>query len=160
MKEKLIEIIIGIVLMTTTYFLGGWDFALQTLMIMIALDYATGFLKAWHDKNLSSLIGAKGIIKKVGYLIIVGIAVILDNIVEGSNGAIRTLVIYFFIANEGISIIENWSSLGLPMPDIIKTTLSQIKNHGQKPTSFDSVVQDMPDLTEDEHSDIESHEVE
>ena len=104
------------VLTTVLYFLGGWDMALKTLLIIIALDYLTGVCDAIANKKINSKIGAKGIIKKVGYLIIVAVSVQLDQIV-GDTGAIRNLVIYFFVANEGISILENWGSMGLPLPE-------------------------------------------
>lgn len=94
---------------------------------MVALDYITGVLKAIHNKKVNSLIGLKGIIKKFGYLIVVGVAVVLDRI-TGDTGAIRTLVIYFFIANDGISILENWGGMGLPLPQKIFDVLEQLKN--------------------------------
>lgn len=108
------------------YILGGWNIGLQTLLIFIALDYVTGILKAIYNKKLNSTVGAKGIVKKVGYLIIVAISVMLDK-VAGNTGAICNLVIYFFIANEGISILENWVSMGLPIPKKVFDLLEQIK---------------------------------
>ena len=114
------------VLTTVLYFLGGWDMALKTLLIIIALDYLTGVCDALANKKINSKIGAKGIIKKVGYLIIVAVSVQLDQIV-GDTGAIRNLVIYFFVANEGISILENWGSMGLPLPEKVMEVLEQLK---------------------------------
>lgn len=114
------------VLTAVLYFLGGWDMALKTLLIIIALDYLTGVCDAIANKKINSKIGAKGIIKKVGYLIIVAVSVQLDQIV-GDTGAIRNLVIYFFVANEGISILENWGSMGLPLPEKVMEVLEQLK---------------------------------
>ena len=114
-------------LMTLAYFLGGWDIALQLLITVMVLDYLTGVAKAIYNKKMNSKVGAKGIIKKFGYLVIVALAVILDK-VTGNTGAIRTLVIYFFVANEGISILENWGSMGLPLPQKLTDTLEQLKN--------------------------------
>ncbi len=114
------------VLTAVLYFLGGWDMALKTLLIIIALDYLTGVCDAIVNKKINSKIGAKGIIKKVGYLIIVAVSVQLDQIV-GDTGAIRNLVIYFFVANEGISILENWGSMGLPLPEKVMEVLEQLK---------------------------------
>ena len=114
------------VLTTVLYFLGGWDMALKTLLIIIALDYLTGVCDAIANKKINSKIGAKGIITKVGYLIIVAVSVQLDQIV-GDTGAIRNLVIYFFVANEGISILENWGSMGLPLPEKVMEVLEQLK---------------------------------
>ena len=125
--KQIINFITGTLLTTVVFFLGGFDIALQTLLIFIALDYITGVCQAIHNKKVNSSIGAKGIIKKVGFLIVVAMAVRLDQIV-GDTGTIRSLVIYFFVANEGISILENWGSMGLPLPKKIFDVLEQIKN--------------------------------
>lgn len=125
--KNIINFITGTLATALVYYLGGWDIALQTLLIIILLDYITGLCKAIHNKKLNSEIGLKGIVKKVGYLIIVAVAVILDRI-AGNTGAIRTLVIYFFVANEGISILENWGGMGLPLPQKLTETLEQLKN--------------------------------
>ena len=122
--KYLINTILGGFITGITYFLGGWDKALEIMLILIVLDYLTGLLKAIYNKKLNSSVGLKGIIKKIGYLIIVALSVLLDKVV-GNTGAIRTLVIYFFVANEGISIIENWGAMGLPLPDKLKETLEQ-----------------------------------
>ena len=122
-----ISIFISTLATALVYFLGGWDIALKLLLIMVALDYITGVLKAIHNKKVNSLIGLKGIIKKFGYFIVVGVAVVLDRIM-GDTGAIRTLVIYFFIANDGISILENWGGMGLPLPQKLFDVLEQLKN--------------------------------
>ena len=86
---------------------------------------------AIFNKEINSYVGVKGIIKKVGYLIIVGVSVMLDRIM-GDTGAVRNVVIYFFVANEGISIVENWVAMGLPMPQVIIDTLEQIKQKGDQ----------------------------
>lgn len=125
--KNIISFIISTLATTIVYYLGGWDIALQTLLIIIVLDYITGVCKAIHNKKLNSEIGLRGIIKKVGYLIIVAVSVILDRI-AGNTGAIRTLVIYFFVANEGISILENWGGMGLPLPQKLTDVLEQMKN--------------------------------
>lgn len=125
--KNLINFITGTLATALVYFLGGWDIALQTLLIVIVLDYITGICKAVYHKKINSSVGLKGIMKKVGYLIIVAVAVILDRI-AGNTGAIRTLVIYFFVANEGISILENWGGMGLPLPQKLTDTLEQLKN--------------------------------
>ena len=125
--KNFINFITGTLATVLVYFLGGWDIALQTLLIVIVLDYITGICKAIYNKKINSSVGLKGIMKKVGYLIIVAVAVILDRI-AGNTGAIRTLVIYFFVANEGISILENWGGMGLPLPQKLTDTLEQLKN--------------------------------
>ena len=131
--KNIINFITSTLLTTVVYFLGGLDIALKTLLIFILLDYITGLCKAIVNKKVNSIIGIKGIIKKIGYLIVVALSVQLDNI-TGSTGALRTLVIYFFVANEGISILENWGSIGLPLPKKIMETLEKIKkeNGGNK----------------------------
>lgn len=125
--KNLINFVTGTLATTLVYFLGGWDIALQILITVIVLDYITGVFKAIYNKKINSSVGLKGIIKKLGYLIIVAVAVILDKI-AGNTGAIRTLVIYFFVANEGISILENWGGMGLPLPQKIFDMLEQLKN--------------------------------
>jgi toxin secretion/phage lysis holin len=125
--KNVINFVTGTLLTTVVYFLGGLDTALKTLLILIVLDYITGVCQAIINKKINSTIGAKGIVKKVGYLVIVAVSVLLDEIV-GDTGAIRNLVIYFFVANEGISILENWGSMGLPLPQKVMDVLEQIKN--------------------------------
>lgn len=127
MKNAL-NFITGTLATTLVYFLGGWDIALQILVLVVVLDYITGVCKAIYNKKINSIVGAKGIIKKVGYFVIVAVAVILDRI-AGNTGAIRTLVIYFFVANEGISILENWGGMGLPLPQKLVDTLEQLRNN-------------------------------
>lgn len=129
MKETICIIISGIVT-ELVYLLGGWDVALQCLIVAIALDYVSGIIKAWHTKTLSSRIGFRGLIKKIGYLLIVMLAVLIDR-VTGNSGAIRTLVIYYFVANEGLSIIENLSVTNIPIPKVIKKALKALKKEGE-----------------------------
>lgn len=109
------------------FLLGGWDIALQCLLIAISLDYVSGLIKAYSTKTLSSRIGFRGLLKKVGLLIVVMIGVIIDK-VTGGTGAVRTLVIYYFVANEGLSIIENLGVAGVPIPKSIKKALKALKN--------------------------------
>lgn len=125
--KNIINFVTGTLATTLVYFLGGWDIALKILLTVIILDYITGIFKAIYNKKINSSVGLKGIIKKLGYLIVVAVAVILDKI-AGNTGAIRTLVIYFFVANEGISILENWGGMGLPLPKKIFDVLEQLKN--------------------------------
>ena len=128
MKETICIIISGIVT-ELVYLLGGWDVALQCLVIAIALDYISGIIKAFHTKTLSSRQGILGLFKKVAYLIVVMLAVLIDR-VTGNSGAIRTLVIYYFVANEGLSIIENLSVTNIPIPKVIKKALKALKKEG------------------------------
>lgn len=120
---------ISVILTTFIYLVGGIDIAMKSLLIVIVIDYVTGVMSAIYNKKLNSNIGLKGILKKFSYLIIVSLSVILDRIV-GDTGAIRTLVIYFFVANDGISIIENIGKMGVPLPQKLKDVLEQLKNNG------------------------------
>ena len=114
------------------YILGGFDTILVTLITFMIVDYITGVLKAIRLKQLNSQIGAKGIVKKIGYLIIVVIAVKLD-VILGNTSYIRNLVIFGFISNEGISILENASLLEIPIPEKIKSVLKQLRaEHEEK----------------------------
>lgn len=110
------------------WFLGGLDGFLYALIAFIIIDYLTGVLCAVVNKKLSSEIGAKGIIKKVLIFVLVGMAHILDTYVVKDVGAIRTAVIFFYLSNEGISLLENASRLGLPIPQKIKDVLAQLHN--------------------------------
>lgn len=122
--------IIAVVCTTLVYLLGGLDVALSCLLVAIVLDYVSGLIKAFVTKNLSSKIGIIGIIKKVSVLLIVMLAVLVDR-VTGETGAIRTLVIYYFVANEGLSIIENLGQAGVPIPQSIKKALKVMKKENK-----------------------------
>lgn len=111
-----------------SYLIGGIDHMLISLLIMISIDYITGILKGIYEHKLSSKISIKGIIKKIGYLLVVIVATIFDRILYDDTFAIRTLVIYFFIANESISILENWSLIGLPLPKKLQQITKNLKN--------------------------------
>lgn len=126
-KLDLIKAVFGTILSAITYFLGGWDLALQTLVAFMVIDYITGVCKAFYEGKLNSKIGVKGIVKKVGYLLIVAVSFLVDNTV-GANNVIRNTVIYIFVANEGISILENWGGMGLPIPPFLIEKLEQLKS--------------------------------
>ena len=130
MKRYFTEILIAIS-STILYLLGGWDIALKCLVIVMIIDYITGVMSAIFNKKVDSRIGLKGILKKFGYLCIVALSVILDTI-TGETGVIRTLVIYFFVANDGISIIENIAKMGVPMPKKLIDVLEQLKKKGDE----------------------------
>ena len=125
--KSIVNFITGTVLTGVLYLLGGWDIALQTLLIVIVIDYISGICKAIYNKKLNSKVGIKGIIKKFSYLLTVALAVELDKI-TGGTGAIRTLVIYFFVANDGISILENLGGMGIPLPNKLKEVLEQLRD--------------------------------
>ncbi len=108
------------------YFLSGCDGLLYALIAFVAIDYITGVMCAISDKTLSSEVGFKGICRKVLIFLLVGIGNIIDVQVLGSPGVLRTAVIFFYLSNEGVSLLENAAHLGLPVPDAIKTVLEQL----------------------------------
>ena len=108
------------------YFLGGCDGLLIALVMFVVMDYISGVMCAIADKTLSSEVGFKGICRKVLIFVLVGIANILDVQVIGTGSVLRTAIIFFYISNEGISLLENAGYLGLPIPEKIKTVLEQL----------------------------------
>ena len=124
--KYIISDVISVILTFLIYLLGGLDIALKSLLIVIVIDYATGILSAIYNKQINSKVGFKGILKKFSYLLIIALSVIVDNIL-GQSGTIRTLVIYFFVANDGISILENVAEMGIPLPPKLLETLEQLK---------------------------------
>ena len=110
--------------------LGGWDGFLYALVAFVVIDYLTGLMAAAVEKKLSSEIGFKGIFRKVLIFMLVGIGHILDAKVIGDGSVLRTAVIFFYISNEGISIIENAGRIGLPIPQKLKAVLEQLKTKG------------------------------
>ncbi len=112
------------------WYLGGLDGFLYVLIAFVAVDYITGVLRAISERQLSSRIGAKGITKKVAIFLVVGIGHLIDAYLLGTDGAIlRTAVIFFYISNEGISLLENATAIGLPVPEKLKQVLAQL--HGK-----------------------------
>ena len=114
------------------YFLGGCDGLLYALIAFVAIDYITGVMCAISDKTLSSEVGFKGICRKVLIFLLVGIGHIVDAQVIGSGGVLRTAVIFFYLSNEGVSLIENAAHLGLPVPDKLKAVLEQLHDRAEK----------------------------
>jgi len=112
--------------------LGGWDGFLYALLTFIILDYLTGVMVAIVEKKLCSEIGFRGIFKKVLILFMVAVAHIIDSKIIGNGSAVRTAVIFFYASNEGISILENASKLGLPIPDKLKMVLDQMCKEDEK----------------------------
>lgn len=114
------------------YFLGGWDGLLYALVAFVVVDYVTGVMCAINDKTLSSTVGFKGICRKVLIFLLVGIAQILDVNVIGTGSVLRTAVIFFYISNEGVSLLENAAHLGLPVPEKIKNVLQQLHDRSEE----------------------------
>lgn len=112
-------------------FLGGLDGLVYALIAFVIIDYLTGVMVAITEKRLSSEVGFKGICKKIVIFALVGIAHILDTRIIQTGSVLRTAVIFFYIANEGISILENAALLGLPIPEKLKSVLEQIKDESE-----------------------------
>ena len=115
-----------------TWFLGTWDMALKVLVCFMVLDYITGVLRAYVNKEVSSSVGLKGIARKAVIFVVLIVAVLLDRLLNTGNWVFRTLICYFYIANESISLLENCAGLGLPIPDKLKEALSQLKEGEKK----------------------------
>ena len=114
------------------WFLGGCDGLLYALLIFVTLDYLTGVMCAVADHKLSSEVGFKGICRKVLIFLLVGIGHILDTHVIGTGSVLRTAVIFFYISNEGVSLVENAAHLGLPIPEKLKAVLEQLHDRAEK----------------------------
>ena len=110
------------------YFLGGWDGFLYALLAFVVIDYITGLMCAVLEKKLSSEVGFRGIFKKVLIFSLVAIGHIIDKCVIGDGYVIRTAVIFFYLSNEGVSILENAAHIGLPVPQKLKDILEQLHN--------------------------------
>lgn len=115
-----------------TWLFGTWDTALIVLVSFMALDYLTGVLRAIVNKEVSSDTGLKGIARKTVIFIVLIVAVLLDRLLNTGTWVFRTLICYFYIANEGISLLENCAGLGLPIPDKLKDALVQLKDGEKK----------------------------
>ena len=114
------------------YYLGGCDGLLYALIAFVIVDYLTGVMCAIADKKLSSNVGFKGICRKVLIFLLVGIANIIDVQVIGQIGILRTAVIFFYLSNEGVSLLENAAHLGLPIPEKLKDVLEQLHDRAEK----------------------------
>ena len=114
------------------YFLGGLDGLLIALIVFAVLDYITGVMCAIADRKLSSAVGFRGICRKVLIFALVGVGHILDTHVVGTGSALRTAVICFYLSNEGVSLLENASHLGLPVPEKLKKVLEQLHDRDDR----------------------------
>lgn len=128
--KTMLNDIISVILTTAVFLLGGVDVALNSLFVVMIIDYITGVASAIYNKELSSKVGYKGILKKFTYLCVVALAVVIDNL-TGQSGLVRSLVIYFFVGNDGISIIENLAEMNIKLPQKLIDALQQIKEKGE-----------------------------
>lgn len=130
LKDKL-DILIGFIGGISSYLLGKWDILMNTIIIFMILDYVSGMSASWLTKSWSSEIGYKGLLKKGMIIVMIIISVRLDSIL-GDETIFRNVVTFFYISNEGISIIENCVKLGLPIPSKIRNALEQIKEENNE----------------------------
>ena len=114
------------------YFLGGCDGLLIALAVFVVADYITGVMCAVSDKKLSSEVGFEGICRKIIIFLLVGIAHILDVTMIATGSVLRTAVIFFYLSNEGVSLLENAAHLGLPIPEKLKDVLEQLHDRAEK----------------------------
>lgn len=114
------------------WFLGGMDGLIYAMLVFVIADYVTGVMCAINDKHLSSEIGFKGICKKIIIFMLIGVANLIDVYVIKSGAMLRTATIFFYLSNEGISLIENAVHLGLPVPEKIKQVLKQLTDNNKK----------------------------
>ena len=128
MKELVntIQMIVAVLGGYIGYFLGGWDGFLYALVAFVVIDYITGLMVAILEKRLSSEVGFRGIFKKVVLFSLVAVGHIVDSRLLQNEGVIRTAVIFFYLSNEGISILENTAKIGLPVPEKLKNVLAQL----------------------------------
>lgn len=115
-----------------TWLFGAWDTPLIVLVVFMVLDYITGLTRGYINKELSSDVGLKGIVRKAMIFIVLIVAVMLDRLLNTGSWMFRTLVCYFYIANEGISLLENGAALGLPIPEKLKDALVQLREGKKK----------------------------
>lgn len=113
------------------YLWGGWDMALKTLLLFMVLDYLSGWICAIKDKRLSSEVGFRGILKKVTILVVIAVAVAVDDM-AGTNGLVRSLVIFFYASMEGLSILENAARMDVGIPEQLTDLLLQLKEGNKK----------------------------
>ena len=114
------------------YFIGGCDGLLLALVLFAVADYITGVMCAVADKKLSSEVGFKGICRKVIIFMLVGVAHVIDVNVIATGSVLRTAVIFFYLSNEGVSLLENAGHLGLPIPEKLKIVLEQLHDRSEK----------------------------
>ena len=132
---RVIDIFNGVIAVAgtiITFLFGGWDIVLNSLIILMVVDYITGLMKGYVNKDLSSSTSAKGLFKKIMILLVLIVGVSLDRMLGTGEHMFRTLVAFFYISNESLSIIENATQLGVPVPQQIQDALEQLKNNNGK----------------------------
>ena len=121
-----ISIVIGIIGGFFASFFGGWDILLKTILFLAIMDYITGWIKGIYEKNLSSEVGFRGILKKIVMFIIIATSYHIQTLLS-NNIPVREVVIMFYIANEGLSLLEN-AAIFIPIPERLKNILLQLRD--------------------------------
>jgi len=129
--DKILSTSLAILGGCVNYLWGGWDMVLKTLVLFMVLDYVLGVICGFKDKKLSSAVAFKGIFKKITILIVIAVAVHLDNLFN-TQGTVRSMAIFFYAGLEGISILENAGRMGVPIPEKLKEALVQLKEGNKK----------------------------
>lgn len=127
MKKNMYDTIIGVCGGIVTYLLGGWDIALITLAVFMVLDYITGMVASYITEEWNSETGSIGLVKKGTIILLIVLGVFLDRIVTGDTWIFRNIIVMFYIANEGLSVIENCGRIGLPIPKRLLNALEQLR---------------------------------
>ena len=128
---KYLKLISASICVLITWFLGDWDISLNILIIFMAIDYITGIIAAKFNNIINSNIGFKGIFKKILIIFVLIIGSLLDRLVNNGTWTFRTLICYFYISNEGISILENIGKCGVDLPSSLEKALEQLKEKGE-----------------------------
>jgi len=128
----------GVVGGLTICWLGGWDVALKVLLFFMVVDYVTGVANAWYHGRLDSFVGLRGIMTKIGLLVAVAVAAQIDTM-TGQPGAVRSIAVAFLAANEGLSVAENLTGIGVPLPNVIKNALASWKAQDEPPKEGEKV---------------------
>jgi toxin secretion/phage lysis holin len=129
-KEFGFNTILAVLGTIVSNYLGGWDVALKVMIFCMIVDYGTGVLDAIRVQTLNSEVMFWGGVRKAVIFIVVGLAVMLDELVGNESPIFRTLALYFYIGREGLSIVENLGHLGIPLPAFVEKVLDQLKEKG------------------------------
>ncbi|MEG6511624.1 phage holin family protein [Desulforamulus ruminis] len=132
MDNKIVSFIMATSGTIGIYFFGGFDLIIQSLIIFMVLDYITGIASAFINKSLSSTAGFKGILRKVGIFLVITVAHFLDMATGLEEPLFRTMTIWFYITNEGLSILENLGKIGVPMPSSLVKVLEKLQINKSK----------------------------
>lgn len=117
-----------------TALLGGWDMALEILLIVMALDYLTGVAAAFKAKTVSSSVGFTGLIKKASIFLIVVLAAQVDRVTGNATSLFRNCTAFFFMANDSLSILENVGEMGVKLPAFLRNALIKLRDANDAPT--------------------------